>query len=113
MSGRGGRREEERREASARSFVATIVCGLGILLSVSVGIYTLVAGGSFGIISAAAVGVGLGILGYLLGANRLGTATIVISVVALFLGLAATSGLIPGIEASDRSLPDNEPRGQN
>ena len=54
--------------------------------------------------------VGLGILGYFLGAARLGTVTIVVSVVTLFLGIAATQGVIPGLEPSDRGLPAVEPR---
>jgi hypothetical protein len=106
----GGRSEERRRESSARSLFAAVACVLGILLAGGATIGAFLGAGSSGVVSAGAVGVGLGVLGYLLGANRLGTATIIVSIVALFLGLAATSGLIPGIEGSDRGLPSQEPR---
>jgi hypothetical protein len=39
----------------------------------------------------------LGILGYFLGARRLGAATIVLGVVAVFFMAAASTGLIPGV----------------
>ena len=101
---------DQQRARNAKAFFATIVCLVGLVLAVGVLISTLVFGGSFGIISAAAVGVGLGILGYFLGAGRLGTVTIVVSIVTLFLGIAATQGVIPGLEPSDRGLPAVEPR---
>jgi hypothetical protein len=101
---------EQQRARNAKAFFATIVCGVGLVLAVGVLISTLVSGGSYGVISAAAVGVGLGILGYFLGAGRLGTVTIAVSIVTLFLGIAATQGVIPGLEPSDRGLPAVEPR---
>lgn len=101
---------DERRAQNAKAFFATIVCALGILLAVGVLISTLIFGGSFGVVSAAGVGVALGVLGYFLGAGRLATATIVVSVLTLFVGLAATQGVIPGLDRSDRSLPAVEPR---
>jgi hypothetical protein len=51
----------------------------------------------------------LGILGYFLGSRRLGTVTVLLCVAALFFGLAASQGLIPGIDASDRGLPAKSP----
>ncbi len=104
---------DERRAENARSFFALAVCAVGLVLTVGVLIWTLVAGGSYGVVSAAAIGAGLGILGYFLGAGRLATATIIVSVVTLFLGLAATQGVIPGLEPSDRTLPAVEPRSQD
>lgn len=100
------------RAESARAFFATVMCVLGLLLALGVLISTLVAGGSFGVVSAAAIGIALGVLGYFLGARRLATATIIVSVVTLFLGIAATQGVIPGLEPSDRGLPATEPRSQ-
>lgn len=55
-------------------------------------------------ISAGVVGAVLGILGYFLGSRRLGTVTIILSVLALFFGLAASQGLIPGVEPTGREL---------
>lgn len=60
-------------------------------------------------VSAGVVGIGLGVVGYFLGSNRLGTATIIVSVAVLFFSLAATQGIIPGFE-TDRGLPAVEPR---
>lgn len=60
-------------------------------------------------VSAPALGAALGILGYFLGSRRLGTVTVLLCVAALFLGLAASQGLIPGVDATDRNLPANEP----
>ena len=81
-----------------------------ILLEIAVLIPKLVSGGSFGIVSTAAVGVGMGILGYYLGTGRLGTVTIIVAIVTLFLGIAASQGVIPGLEPTDRNLPAVEPR---
>ena len=101
---------DERRTENAKAFFATIVSVAGLLLALAVLISTLIFGGSFGVVSAAAVGVGLGVLGYFLGAGKLATAAIVVSVVTLFVGIAATQGMIPGLDRSDRSLPAVEPR---
>ncbi len=87
--------------------VGMISCLLGVLLGIG-GIAASFLGGGASI-SPAAVGAALGILGYFLGSRRLGTATVLICVAALFFGLAASQGLIPGIEASDRNLPGREP----
>ena len=49
-------------------------------------------------LSAGAVGLALGVLGYFLGARRLGAASVVLGTVAIFFMAAASTGLIPGIE---------------
>lgn len=46
------------------------------------------------------LGIALGIAGYALGARRLGTAAIVLCAIALFFGLAASQGFIPGMEGA-------------
>ena len=104
---------DTRRAENAKAFLATIVCVAGLLLALGVLIFTIVVGGSFGVVSASAIGIALGVLGYFLGASRLATITIVFSVLALILGVAATQGAIPGLEPSDRTLPAVEPRSQN
>jgi hypothetical protein len=43
-------------------------------------------------------GAALGVLGYFLGARRLGAATIVLGVAAIFFMAAAATGLIPSVE---------------
>ncbi len=86
---------------------ARIVCVVGILLGVGGIVAALFGGGAN--VSAGALGAALGILGYFLGARRLTTATVVLCVAAIFFGLAASQGLIPGIDASDHSLPSIQP----
>jgi hypothetical protein len=84
-----------------------ISCVIGLLSGI-LGIVAAFFGGGASI-SPGAVGAALGILGYFLGSRRLGTVTVLLCVAALFFGLAASQGLIPGIDASDRNLPDREP----
>jgi len=43
------------------------------------------------------VGIALGVLGYFLGARRLGAASVVLGTAALFFMAAASTGLIPGV----------------
>jgi hypothetical protein len=48
-------------------------------------------------LSAGAVGIALGVLGYFLGARRLGVASVVVGTAAHFFMAAASTGLIPGV----------------
>lgn len=112
-SGESHNREPESLEKEAQRasrvipFVGRAVCGIGILMCIAVfvfgGVYT-------ANVSAGALGIVLGIIGYFLGANRLGTATIIISIITIFYGLAAGQDLIPGFQNTDRDLPAFEPR---
>jgi len=84
------------------------ICAIvGILFAIGGLVGPILAGGSS--VSAGVVGMILGILAYFLGARRIGTITVVLSVASLFFGLAASQDLIPGIEGSDRGLPAIEP----
>jgi hypothetical protein len=100
--------ESVQRSAAAKQLAGRLCCLVGLLLAIGGVIGALVTGSSN--ISAGAVGAALGILGYFLGSNRLGTVTVVVSIAALFFGLAASQGYIPFVDASDRTLPDVEPR---
>ena len=51
-------------------------------------------------ISAGAVGIVFGLVGYFLGVRRLGAAAIAVGVIALFFMAAAATGLIPGVAPS-------------
>jgi VIT1/CCC1 family predicted Fe2+/Mn2+ transporter len=64
---------------------------------------TLVGGTPY--VSGGALGAALGILGYFLGSRRLATVTAVVGMVAIFFALAASQGLIPGIQPFDGELP--------
>lgn len=100
---------EQQRSRNAKSFFATLVCVLGFIIAVGAAVATLFAGARADIVSAGVVGVGLGILGYVLGAGRLAGATIIVSVLACFFGLLVNQ-VIPGIGGDDRELPAVEPR---
>ena len=102
-----GRERGAGREQQVMLLVGRISCVIGLLFGVG-GIVAALFGGTANV-SVGAVGAALGILGYFLGSRRLGTITVLICVAALFFGLAASQGLIPGIDASDRTLPANEP----
>ncbi len=102
--------EDKGRAESAKSFLALVVCVLGIVFALAAVIVTIVSGlPSGGVASAAAIGIVLGVVGYFLGATRLGIATVVVSIVTLFFGLSVSQGLIPGLEDEDRKLPAQEP----
>lgn len=101
----------QQNEDRVKLLAGRIVSAIGTLLALAgiVGII-LQSGAS---ITPGAVGVMLGILGYFLGSRKFGTVTIVLSIAVLFFGLAASQGLIPGLDASDRTLPPVEPRAAN
>ncbi|MDP9438927.1 MAG: hypothetical protein M3P49_09300 [Actinomycetota bacterium] len=106
LGGPGGERGAGR-ERQVTLLAGRASCLVGLLLGMG-GIAAVLFGGGANI-SPGAVGAALGILGYFLGSRRLGTATVLICVAALFFGLAASQGLIPGVDATDRGLPANEP----
>lgn len=104
---RGGQVEnpDESRERAdqARLLGGRISCLVGMLLGVGDTVLALV-GGSPGV-SSGAVGIGLGIVGFLLGARRLALVTVVVGVAALFFAVAANAGLVPGIEPAGHGYP--------
>ncbi|MDQ4063751.1 MAG: hypothetical protein M3122_07675 [Actinomycetota bacterium] len=101
--------DDKRRTEAAKSFLASVLCVLGIVVALGAVISIIMSSGAFSIVSAGAISIGLGVAGFFLGANRLGTVTIVVSITALFFGLAASQGLIPELNGQDRTLPDQEP----
>ncbi len=94
----------EARAQNARSGVASLVCALGLIIALGSAIAKVFAGVGADVTSGGAIGVALGILGYFLGAGRLGVATIV----AMFAGLIVNQ-LVPGVGGDDRPLPAREP----
>jgi pilus assembly protein TadC len=79
----------EGRKGAAALLGGRISCIVGILFALL---------GASANVSAGAVGAALGVLGYFLGARRLGAVTIVLGVIAVFFMAAAATGLIPGVE---------------
>ena len=70
----------------ARLLGGWISCAIGVLLAVGAVIPTFLGGGAH--ISASALGVGFGVLGYFLGSRRLATATVFLCAAAILFGLA-------------------------
>ena len=80
-----------------------ISCAVGVLLAAGMVVAALLGGGAN--ITAGALGIGFGVLGYFLGPRWLATLTVFLCVAAIIFGLAASQGLVPGIAPSDRALP--------
>jgi len=55
------------------------------------------------------LGTFLGIIAYIMGAQRWARVAIVFTIVALMFGVAASQGYVPGLQATDHSLPQQEP----
>ena len=57
----------------------------------------------------ASLGAFLGIIAYIMGAERFGKSAIIFAMVAMMFGVGASQGYVPGLEATDRGLPAIEP----
>jgi site-specific recombinase len=90
-----GTRKEEVRKGAVRALLANVSCIVGLLLGVGGILFALF--GASANVSAGALGAALGILGYFLGARRLGAATIVLGVITVLFMAAAATGIIPGV----------------
>ena len=55
------------------------------------------------------LGTFLGIIAYIMGAERWARVAIVFTMVALMFGVAVSQGYVPGLEPTDRGLPPKEP----
>lgn len=80
-----------------------LMLNAGRLLSVVALIFCVPIGALFVSIAMGAVGVFLGITGYVLGARRLGSLAVVLCTVAMFVGLLVGQGVLPG-GAYDRTV---------
>ena len=83
------------REDALKLLLGRICCVVGLLLGAG-GFVVAILGQSVDL-SAGAVGIGLGVLGYYLGARRLGAASVVLGTAAVFFMAAVSTGLIPGL----------------
>jgi hypothetical protein len=85
----------EERANLAKLLGGRICCLIGLLFGAGGILFALL--GASANVSAGAVGLALGVLGYFLGARRLGAATVVLGIVTVFFMAAASTGLIPGV----------------
>ena len=87
--------QSRKREDALKLMSGRICCLIGLLFGAG-GIVFAILSASVDV-SAGAVGIVLGLVGYFLGVRRLGALTIAVGVVALFFMAAASTGLIPGV----------------
>jgi membrane associated rhomboid family serine protease len=85
-----------KREGAPKLPLGRICCLVGLLFGAG-GIVFSILSASVNL-SAGAVGIVFGLVGYFLGVRRLGAAAIAVGVIALFFMAAAATGLIPGVE---------------
>jgi len=83
------------REDALKLLLGRICCVVGLLFGAG-GIVFSILSASVNL-SAGAVGIVLGLVGYFLGVRRLGAAAIAVGVIALFFMAAVSTGLIPGV----------------
>jgi hypothetical protein len=100
QAGRDGQENPEKSKGKnqAKRLAGLISCVLGILLGVGGIVGALLALTQD--VSSGVLAIVLGVLGYSLGARRLGAATIILGTVVLFFVVAASTGLIPGVAPS-------------
>jgi hypothetical protein len=87
-----------KREGAPKLPLGRICCLVGLLFGAG-GIVFSILSASVNL-SAGAVGIVFGLVGYFLGVRRLGAAAIAVGVIALFFMAAAATGLIPGVAPS-------------
>ncbi len=75
------------------SSVLGLLLGLGTIAGALLGVVT-------EDVSPGVLALVLGVIGYYLGARRLGAATVVLGTIALFFVVAASTGLVPGVAPS-------------
>ena len=103
-------RGNEGKEEQTPSLFGLAAPALGILLALAAAVMASTQQFSvLGATSTAFVGIIVGIVGYFLGARRLGTVAAFLSIVALIFGLAVSQGLVPGLERTDPI--ENQQRG--
>ncbi len=86
----------EEQTGARKPFVGLILSAIALLFCVPVGIL-------FVSVATGAVGIILGVVGYALGARKLGALAVVLCTVAMFVGLLVGQGVIPGY-AYDRAV---------
>jgi hypothetical protein len=101
---------EEAGKGQAGRLLGAAIAALGALTGAAGAVAAMFQGFLPGAVPATSAGILMGMVGYFLGARRLGRAAAILSAVALVLGAAASQGLVPGVEQSDHQLLQKEPR---
>jgi hypothetical protein len=83
------------REDALKLLLGRICCIVGLLFGAGGIVFSLLSASVN--LSAGALGIVLGLVGYFLGVRRLGAAASAVGVIALFFMAAASTGLIPGV----------------
>ncbi len=109
---RPGDGSDEAGKREAGLFFGGIAAALGALTGVMGAVLVLLGDSQMGAVPAAFVGILMAVAGFSLGARRLGRVAVVLSVVALLFAVMAAQGLVPGVERTDHSLPQVEPRSE-
>ena len=105
-----GSLDDEAGKRQTGLFIGGTAAALGALMGVAGVVLVLLGDSLMGAVPVAFVGILMGAAGYSLGARRLGRVAIVLAVVALLFAVAASQGMVPGVERTDHPLPEVEPR---
>lgn len=97
----------ERGSEAGKTLVGRAFSIIAIIFCVPVGVL-------FVSVAIGAVGICLGVAGYVLGARRLASVAVVLSAIAMFLGLLVGQGALPGsydatLDGAKRMLQDSLP----
>lgn len=111
---RPGAEEDEGYQSNTGSRQAALLVGTGLAVG---GIFSGIAGGLASTneffldsaVPAVSAGVLLGVVAYYLGARRLGSIAVVLSAVALIVGVGISQGAVPFVDRTDHNLPAVEP----
>ena len=101
---------EEAGKGQAGRLLGAAIAALGALTGAAGALAAMFQGFLPGAVPATSAGILMGMVGYFLGARRLGRAAAILSAAALVLGAAASQGLVSGVEQSDHQLLQKEPR---
>jgi hypothetical protein len=104
-------RAKKAKEQLVRS-LGWALASFGILVALAGVAFTFVQGAVNNVVPSTFLSIVLGLVGFLMGARRIGATAAVLSVIALMFGVAASQGLVHGVERPDRNLPAVEPDAQ-
>ncbi|MGI8650565.1 MAG: hypothetical protein ACR2KW_09345 [Rubrobacter sp.] len=100
------RDEKEQHDIGSRHWGTARVLAVVSFILVAFGvIITLTSGGAS--VVPGFLAIVCGVLAYALGSNRLGPLAIALGTLVAFFGLAASQGLVPGLQSTDHAYPED------